>query len=185
MIYIITDTHYGHPMLVERDIRPIDYEERIDKGLKRLKPEDTLIHLGDFGFKRLPDWSEYPFQKWLCLGNHDKKSPTFYRRMGFDWVGHSMIIKWAGKWILFSHVPQHLGHANHLTAKGWIDINYNIHGHFHNTPHRIKDPLFNDVLTPSHILIAQELHGYAPISLDLIIKKFEGGTWLSNQHSNH
>lgn len=46
-IWITTDTHFGHDMLIQYG-RPTDFSERIFKGLEQVSPGDMLIHLGDF-----------------------------------------------------------------------------------------------------------------------------------------
>ena len=79
--WIITDTHFGHNKIKEYCNRPDDYEYRILDNLNKcVKPDDVVIHLGDFAFYKIDYWAEkYNWVlkgacSWLILGNHDKKS---------------------------------------------------------------------------------------------------------------
>ena len=45
--WVMTDFHFGHKAMIELCGRPINFEDRILKGLKIIKDEDILIFLGD------------------------------------------------------------------------------------------------------------------------------------------
>ena len=76
-----------------------------------MKPQDTVIHLGDCawrpeGMKRL---LELPGKKILVRGNHDDKSLEKYMEMGWDFACDSIVMKLGGVVILFSHKPRDIG----------------------------------------------------------------------------
>ncbi len=131
-IWVISDTHFGHQKMEKYCGRPKNFEEKIIKNLHRLiKPSDVLVHLGDFSIGNNQEWHNRvlkPLQckKWLVLGNHDRKSNSFYLCNGWDFVGRYILGTWYGKDILFSHVPQ---------WQSDLPFNLNIFGHFHNNPH--------------------------------------------------
>lgn len=171
-IYLITDTHFNHEKIKEYCGRPDNYEDIIWKGLKQISTDSILIHLGDIcigddeninnGFKSLL------CKKILVKGNHDRKSDNWYLEHGWDFVCDKFQIERFGKKIMFSHTPS--------IDDGEFDIN--IHGHFHNTLHRLLEGKFvvegekerNErdlrVLTPKHKLLAIEYTSYMPIELE-------------------
>ena len=81
MIYFTSDTHFLHSQIIEYCGRPFKNVEHMDIELvrrwnERVKPEDTVFHLGDFAWK-----SQGKYKKLLngniihIKGNHDKKVP--------------------------------------------------------------------------------------------------------------
>ena len=160
--YIITDTHFNHEdkMCTEDVGRPKDYAERIYNSLINLREEDVLIHKGDICIgkdKEMHDKYIIPLKckKILVKGNHDNKSNNWYLDHGWDFVCDTFTMKYEGKKILFSHIPQ-----------PWDGVSdMNIHGHLHNCGHREPARLsFNK-------LLSLELHGYRAHSLSSFIHK--------------
>jgi calcineurin-like phosphoesterase family protein len=162
-IWLITDTHFNHKKLIEYG-RPPDFEERIKKNLlSRIRPLDILIHLGDICIgkeKESSNWFKENLgcRTILCYGNHDGEKMRWYMDNGWDVALKRMDIKIYGKRIAFTHIP--------IAWDGYFD--FNIHGHFHNTDHRRRDPFFNSILTGYNKLLAIEYTDYKPIEL----KKF-------------
>lgn len=165
--YIITDTHFSHAKMINENIRPADYEERIAKGLSKLTEDDTLIHLGDICMGK----DAYVHEKYikplkckkiLIKGNHDGKSVSWYLNHGWDWVCKQMYDVYFGERILFSHVPK--------PKQDRYD--FNIHGHLHEGIHRHSEvsEFYNKKFNK---LIALENDGYNPISLKSFIEKLK------------
>lgn len=137
-IWITTDTHFGHKKLIEYG-RPNDYEVKILKGLKVLKPGDWLIHLGDVCIGHDGDWHQriiepLPCRKTLIRGNHDRKTAEWYISHGWDAVCDSLQIVFQGKNIVFSHCPETPAYWYNKTRFDGYDMN--IHGHTHGNNHR-------------------------------------------------
>jgi len=181
-IYIITDTHLGGIKHIER---LAGFSEKIIKNLKNVLNDNTvLIHLGDVSFGDDEDWTtqitSLPGKKWLILGNHDKRTLSWYIEKGWDFVGESMSLKMFGKNILFSHIPM-ITDAFFMDPNGhFLRYNYdiNIHGHFHNFgADRVKEmePEIYKILNKKHYLVCLEDLNYQPIKLKRIIENFNNG----------
>jgi calcineurin-like phosphoesterase family protein len=142
-IWLISDTHFNHAAILTfkqggLPIRTFDSvkqmnELMIDNWNSVVKPEDTVIHLGDvlFGENKV-SWMENNFtklngKKRLVLGNHD--NPKFLAPFFKD------IQLWlALPGVLCSHTPLH---AMILAEdKRWGDSGpgVNAHGHIHSNP---------------------------------------------------
>lgn len=126
--HIITDTHFGHKKLTDENIRPLGYEKTILKYLDTIKPNDILIHLGDFAFKKIEYWAALygehcKGKKWLIRGNHDHQNLGWYYSHGFDMVCDRIFVNIYGKKICFSHEP----------VRNSVEelFHLNIHGHMH------------------------------------------------------
>ena len=168
-VYLITDTHFEHERLRLHCGRPEGYEETILGSISRMiRPEDVLIHLGDFCWRHDSLWHERYFscaksKNWLVIGNHDGKSAESYVARGWDWVGESCTLKIDGRIILFSHKPQAIP----------AEVDLNIHGHLHNSSEedqRSNEPEVHSLITKRHILLAIEHTGYKPVSLKGLLK---------------
>jgi calcineurin-like phosphoesterase family protein len=168
--WIFSDPHLGHNELFEEGFRPENFSERIMAALHLcLNPGDVLICLGDFSYREDEYWHErlshIDCKKWLCLGNHDKRTAAWYLDHHWDWVGHYFREDMFGKRILFSHKPKE--------DTGHFDLN--IHGHFHTfglkKVEEVEPELFK-ILTPKHKLISMESLNYEPIKLQRFVEDF-------------
>ena len=66
--------------------------------------------------------------------------------------------------VLLSHKPIKIGQSS------FGDVDFNVHGHFHNnSPHYWEAPLLR-VLTPKHLLFALEDTAYKPLDLAAALK---------------
>ena len=80
-IWFTSDTHFGHRNIIDFCKRPFSSVEEMDEALierwnARVKPNDTVWHLGDFGFYKTYDelnavFSRLNGNKYLIMGNHD------------------------------------------------------------------------------------------------------------------
>jgi calcineurin-like phosphoesterase family protein len=161
--WLITDTHFGHDMLVLNKYRPMNFEYLILKNSKSIiKDDDIVIHLGDLGFYDIEKWNNKFIEacglakRWLVRGNHDKKTNHWFLTHGWDCVCYELVIDLFGKKILFSHRP----------VLDRDDFDINIHGHCHDMNH-------HDInLGPKNKLIFIE-HTYQPINLRFIIDNWK------------
>ena len=165
MLHIITDTHIGHTNMVRLCGRPEDFSELIlAEWEKRVKPEDTVIHLGDiaWGDENLARILQMPGKKILVRGNHDPHSLTEYMDMGFVLACNEFAMNLDGMKVLFTHRPR-FGHT--------ADVN--IHGHQHD--------LHREDMTRLYLPLALEQMGYRPIALN---HEFWGRlhSWVARRH---
>ena len=158
-IWIISDTHFTHQMLIDAGVRPADYNEQIAKNWNDLvSPEDTVVHLGDVIFGYEKERLEGILKglngtKVLVKGNHDYKPDAWYYKMGFSNV-YPETLEWNN--VIFSHIP--------LPKVPWDKVN--IHGHLHaNSGHRLEE-VEHYLDEQKHILVALELTGYKPLRFE-------------------
>jgi calcineurin-like phosphoesterase family protein len=86
--FVIGDTHFHCRNLIATQSRPEDNDELIIANWRRIvAPEDVVYHLGDLAYgtnASVKDVApELTGRKVLVLGNHDRRSPDFYRGLGF------------------------------------------------------------------------------------------------------
>jgi calcineurin-like phosphoesterase family protein len=166
MVYIWSDLHLGDSSSLSSDSRkPFNKIEEVDNLLinnwkNTIKPEDTIINLGDFTNKKPQKYLKelvhnLPGYKILILGDYDTKyTLRFWRDIGFNEV-YNDPITYEGKYIL-----------SHDAIK--IDENtpyVNIHGHIHN---RIFSPS-RVLITENHLNVSVEYINYEPVLIDNII----------------
>jgi calcineurin-like phosphoesterase family protein len=81
MKFFTSDTHFGHGRIAELCGRPFDNvdemnEELIKRWNEVVKPDDTVIHLGDVALGKIADSLPLVGRlngiKLLCPGNHDR-----------------------------------------------------------------------------------------------------------------
>ena len=183
-IWVIPDTHFDTKAtpsgIVRRGVRSPIHTTLTMEGLRRLNPQDILIHLGDVIDKEEKNLAGFMEQcpartKILCLGNHDKHSIHWYLRNGFSAVVGIFTLKYGGETILFSHHPvmtQQYSceepprfHEYHLPD----GIDRNIHGHLHLRNHRDEESAWQDEEDERWFLLSLEATGYRPVKLDDIL----------------
>lgn len=165
-IYLTTDTHFGHDKMVEFCGRPPNHEEIILNELSKVPTDALLIHLGDVCIGNDAEWHAkfvsatgvLP-KRILVRGNHDHKSDSWYMDNGWDFICNAFEAKYFGKNLLFTHKP--------VAIPPHID--FNIHGHFHNSDHRRHEPELKALYEERHKLLAIELTGYKPVNLEKFI----------------
>jgi len=156
--WVVTDTHFNHDAIIKACGRPTNADELIIGAMKKwCAAQDWIIHLGDVIFYQYPKIAEIlvqiPCRKILVLGNHDKKSKNWYMNNGFHFACHSFT--WEN--VLFTHKP---------VVQFPDDIDYNIHGHWHNNGVEENPPSFWS--TKTHFKLAMEDVNYQPTCLDKI-----------------
>lgn len=163
--WLISDTHFNHTRLEEWGGRLGDWQDKLWASLEAIPEGDTLIHLGDicigndlevhFKIKDLK------CKKILVLGNHDKKSDSWYMSNGWDFVCESLELVFQGYYLWLSHRPR----------PPIFHYNYNIHGHTHGNLHRSEEYVsYYD--KEFHLDISPELTGFRALSLkSLVITK--------------
>lgn len=132
-VWITSDTHWSHTNIIRYQNRPFVDVEEMDKSLFRgwretVKPDDTIIHLGDVCFK----WSKerttsilasLPGHKILIMGNHDRShSPNWWKEVGFEEV-YSKPFIYKEKYVLSHEEIDFSAYGKHIT--------FNVFGHIH------------------------------------------------------
>ena len=169
-IYLITDTHFNHHKMIEYCGRPENYEQLLYSSMKNVPEDSILIHLGDICIGNdLEVHEKYikplKCKKWLIKGNHDRKSDSWYYEHGWDVVCKSMTLVRFNKNIIFTHKPTIIINEKRETI--------NIHGHFHNTNHRLQEKELKEIITNNHKLLAVEYTNYSVVDLEKFILPLE------------
>lgn len=159
--YFISDTHFGHTNIIRYCNRPFASAEEMDEEMirrwnERVKPEDTVWHLGDFALAKYDRVRELVWRlngdKYLLMGNHDRHSKKKYQDAGFSFVfqGYKPLIFVAPE-IALSHRPQEVAPR----PRPWL------HGHVHNAPDT----------QPGVYNISVERTDYRPVTLEEILAR--------------
>lgn len=84
MLFFTADHHFNHTRIIEYCNRPFATVEAMNEALVErwnavVRPDDTVLHLGDLSFDG-PRWAErLNGMLWLCPGNHDRCHPVHHR----------------------------------------------------------------------------------------------------------
>lgn len=162
--WLISDTHFNHEKLSEWGGRTGDWQKLLWDGIFKIPAGDTLIHLGDIcigdddAINRLLTGMRNR-KHILVLGNHDKKSKSWYLEHGWDFVCDGIEMIYMGHYLHLTHRP--------VRPQG--NNTFNIHGHTHGNMHRSEE--YIDFYSKEyHIDISPELVGFKPIRLDVLLK---------------
>jgi|SRR5579859_5132388 len=152
--WIISDTHFNHVNIVEYSGRPVNHNELMQQNWRKLvRPEDTVLHLGDVLMGRQDLWPSMP--GWLpgkvtvIEGNHDHEHKLRFMhkewgweimaRLGVDISAGPAIIEmdYRGYNIIFTHEPfmayqdPKSGNNTDLIYTRLPEKTINVHGHIH------------------------------------------------------
>lgn len=133
-IWFTSDTHYGHGRVIEYSRRPYDDADEMDEALitnwnSVVRPGDLVYHLGDFSFHRLEKSvriaKRLAGQKYLVLGNHDKRMRRERELMSqFVWARDLEQIDVDGQKIVLCHYAMLTWNQSHRGS-------WQLHGHSH------------------------------------------------------
>jgi len=153
MIWITSDHHFNHEKIIEYCDRPFDNtsdmnEYMIAKWNSVVRPDDMVLHLGDFALQMNEEEVTALVSKLhgniiLVRGNHDRFGVEKFKRCGFVDIVKKKI---EFKNFILTHRPIPVGDLN-----GKI----NIHGHVHNS--------LADDYSINHINVSVEMWDYTPI----------------------
>jgi calcineurin-like phosphoesterase family protein len=162
--YVISDTHFFHERILEFAGRPYDHEVMMVKRWQRAVNEgDTVLHLGDLFFGGRAGYDRFreeitpnlPGEKYIILGNHDKKRWD-YAELGFTVIKPFEML-YRGWNVSFSHYP--------CFPKGTKDIH--VHGHIHNHPYAR-----GEYDRPKNINVSVEVIDYRPHRVTRLLNAF-------------
>lgn len=174
--YFTSDTHFGHRNIIKYCNRPFSNEKEMDEALvanwnARVRPDDEVFHLGDFGFgkeeyldrilKRLNG------KKYFVRGNHDK---AMRGRIldHFESVREYAEINIGGQKIIICHYP--LVTWNKARHGSWM-----LHGHCHHT----LDWMNEDT---TRIDVGVDGWNYAPVSMSQLHNAMSKKTYKIVDH---
>lgn len=183
MIWITSDTHFGHKNIVGPKIskwpsgyRIFDSINEMDETILNninsvVMPNDTLFHLGDFCFGEV-DKYEYYRNRIACKdlrfikGNHDRLRPYEFRQV-FGSYNDYIEFRYNGEFIVMSHYAMLVWNKSHRGS-------FMLHGHSHGSltyPHkqRIKD-------------VGVDTNNFKPYRLDDILTELAKVTPFSPDH---
>ena len=134
MIWFTADTHLGHHNIIGYCNRPFKTTEEMDNTIterwnKVVKPEDTVIVLGDVAFKNttLMKIKALNGIKWLIRGNHDRGfSDTKFKNVGFE-----MIFKRPHQFVPIEERPLFINCAHAPLPENFKMGAINLCGHVH------------------------------------------------------
>jgi calcineurin-like phosphoesterase family protein len=178
MIHFLSDPHFGHTRILEfeprrREVLGATIEEHDEALLKRInsrvRPEDVLIITGDFS---MDSWIRHYRDKIACrtvhlvLGNHDKKSVTYYYSCGFQMVCTEKVMKIANEYVRIRHHPYRKPWWRTAFPWQWKEKDrikrprdlggFLLHGHTHSHGARINGRQIN---------VGVDFNNYYPVSM--------------------
>lgn len=167
--------HFGHANIIKHSNRPYASVEEMDDSLvtnwnERVKPEDTIYHIGDFAFKMRTKAinmviSRLNGHKFLIYGNHDKKEVL--RSEGWTWQGFYKRIKVNDQGIILFHYGCRVWDGSHRGT-------WQLYGHSHGS-------LPDDPNTKSFD-VGVDCHNYAPLHFDEVSKVMENYSFVRVDH---
>lgn len=182
-IYSTSDTHFGHGNIIDYENRPFATSNDMDALLirninERVKPADTLYHLGDFvvgqGRHKVSYMAEilssiHCDTVHLVLGNHDPRDGYSLLSCGFASVSQILSVSYNEVEFVLCHYP-------FLEWPGFYRGSYHLHGHVH------EDASYNlDMRDKHHVRrydVGVDANRYAPVSIEEIIEFFNGDPGL-------
>jgi len=163
MIWVISDTHFGHSRIIEYAARPFRDVDEMDATLVAnwnnvVGNDDTVYHLGDYAlcdYSRMRRIStQLKGKRILVRGNHDKMSCSKYVQwLGFEKVVQRVEAVVSGWTVLMAHRPPNAPVTGPTTLR--------LHGHTHEHTCRHQ--------SPTCVNVSVEATGYAPMPLEKII----------------
>jgi calcineurin-like phosphoesterase family protein len=188
--YVISDTHFFHDNIVKfcnRDEQiaklngePMDHNAYMVEAWNRVvRPEDTVLHLGDVVLWRKGGDVKYASTimpklngtKYLILGNHDNPNLD-WEAMGFT-VIEPFTIPYKGIEVNFQHYPLDPG-VLHPGARPRI---VNVHGHIHNNGYPIVPgqggwQYGTTEDSPMQLNVSVEVVDYEPQSIESLLRPY-------------
>ena len=192
MLYLISDTHFGHENVLKYEsirlnlLSPEDKNKPIEEQILLMnealiknwndivKDTDTIFCMGDFALGGLEKNNNIRNiskrlngEKILIRGNHDVKDPSIYLESGWKEVKDYVLIND----ILFCHYPI----GSEETTSTWgvekefremyrnsLEYKFVIHGHSHSYNYDLKN----------HFNVSVENIEFKPISINQVLKYF-------------
>lgn len=136
MIFYISDLHFGQDTICQREGRPFNNVEEMDRVLierwnSRVSMDDIVYVIGDFILRGEEYWGEYldklKGRIVLLRGNHDPEGFSAETRSHFEKIADYLEIEDAGRHVILCHYPIPL-HKHDYDKNTWM-----LYGHVHNS----------------------------------------------------
>ena len=182
MIWFTADTHFFHKKLLDEDkgrsqFRSVmEMNEMIILHWNRVVgQEDIVYHIGDLSFGKAEETAETVNRllgtKILVRGNHDKRTETAYKKMGFYGVCDEAGLNIQGHVFRMAHLPYRAGQIERHAAKyGEFytereegDRTKLLCGHVHGAYRRFGADILN---------VGVDVWDYTPVSADQVLAEF-------------
>lgn len=141
-----------------------------------VKPEDTVIHLGDFGMCNKETAAEILMRlnghKILVKGNHDNHSDQWFLDAGFEEVHKYLVLHEKDKVILLTHQPYKVPENERNR------YNLHLYGHVHG---KGNEPGLYPTVARNGACMCVERWNYRPVLLDEIINLCETAPYSFNE----
>jgi calcineurin-like phosphoesterase family protein len=140
-LFFTSDTHFGHKHILEFCKRPFSSIEEHDEQLianwnSVVGVDDTIFHLGDFGFGGYPFWKKIVNQLnghiILVIGNHDWKNLTANTRLLFEECVPQARLLIDNREVWLNHFPYLC--FSHQNPSKHTDFAIQLFGHVHSGP---------------------------------------------------
>lgn len=164
-IFLISDMHLFHRNIAEYANRPYGWQDRIINNWNQIvKPNDTVLHLGDFTFGNKEMTAniveQLPGKIYNLKGNHDRRGIKWFDNVGVTLIKKPFIVDCPDESIrfYFSHRPQS------DVPPGTVSIA----GHTHE-----KGKFVSESKNGIHINVSVEQIDYRPIRLSSLMLKID------------
>ena len=181
-VWLTSDTHFGHLGVCKfmrndgiTKLRPWDTPGEMDEAMvkswnERVKPNDTVYHLGDAVINRraLPTLARLNGDKVLIRGNHDIFRDTEYRIYFRELRAYHVM-----NFCILSHIPIH--------EASLARFRKNIHGHLHanqvmkatSVDACTGEILYGNEVDPRYACVSVEQTDFAPILFEDMLEKIK------------
>jgi len=175
-IFFTADHHFGHENIIRFCERPFkDVQEMnqvlIDKWNEKIKPNDDVYHLGDFGLTHKENLATMLDQlngkKYLVSGNHE--SAAKQNKDKFQWIKDYYELKVKDPDCANGVQRIILFHYAMRTWRGAGRGNWQLYGHSHGTLPDLEDMLSFDV--------GVDVHDFYPLSYEEVKIIMQKKTW--------
>ena len=170
--FVLSDSHFGHKNIIKYANRPDNHERiMVERWNNTVGDNDVVLHLGDLLFTSNAEKQVRFFEetapslngdKYLILGNHDKKSwKGFYERAGFK-VIKPFHMRYRNFLVSFDHYPADV-------VKGEEEIR--VHGHIHTSGYGSVYEKHKTMKKYGNINVSVEMIDYTPKSIEKLLDK--------------
>lgn len=176
-IFFTSDHHFGHANIIKYCKRPFENVEEMNEVMiqrwnEKVKPEDTVYHLGDFGFNNKTELGiilhRLKGKKYLIAGNHEGAAMS--NRKHFQWIKDYYELKVPDSECKSGRQRIILFHYAMRVWRGEYRGNWQLYGHSHgNLPEEENRQAFD---------IGVDSHDFYPLSYEEVKAIMKKKNWV-------